>query len=78
MGDEELGTQGESQPVGYAPQYGYGAQWFDDMGSLTLAFPASPTTAYDVGSSSLSREEINMFSVALSKNLKAPYEQEGL
>lgn len=78
MGDEESGTQGEVQPIGYAPQYSYGAQWFDDMGSLSLAFPDSPSTAFDVGASGLSRAEINKFTVALSANMKSPYNEEGI
>lgn len=78
MGNEEPGTQGESQPIGYAPQYAYGAQWFDDMGSLSLAFPESPATAMDVGMAGLSRAEISKFASALSVNMGATYDEGGI
>ena len=71
MGDEERGSpaQGDGVEPGTVMQkYMYPGQWFDDLGALVAS--GSPGMAWDLGTSSLSRDEIN--------SLVGAYQQMGI
>lgn len=49
----------------YELDYNYGGQWFDDMGSLALAFQSAPSVGIDIARAGLSRAQAN----DMAKNL---------
>lgn len=59
----------------YELEYSYGGQWFDDMGSLALAFFDSPTVGVDIARSGVSRAQANDMAKNLLRSGMTPYEE---
>lgn len=59
------------------PDYQYGGQWFNDMGSLAFTFRDAPITGIDVARAGLTRAQANDLAANLSKSNAMPYEPEG-
>lgn len=55
--------------------YMYGGQWFDDMGSLALAFPDAPTVGVDLARSGVARAQVNDMAKNLIRSGISPYEE---
>jgi hypothetical protein len=45
--------------------YDYGGQWFDDMGSLAMAFSDSPAFGIDLARSGMQRDDTNSAATSL-------------
>jgi len=60
------------------PDYQYGGQWFDDMGSLAFSFKDAPITGIDIGRAGLTRDQANDLAAKLIQSGIAPYHQEGI
>lgn len=59
------------------PDYQYGGQWFDDMGSLAFSFPDAPITGIDLARAGLTRAQANDLAASLIKSGMDPYADEG-
>lgn len=60
MGDEERSSSAQGNGIDadvVMQKYTYPGQWFDDLGALVAS--TSPGVAWDLGTSSLSRDEVN-------------------
>lgn len=57
------------------PEYTYGGQWFDDMGSLALSFADSPRVGIDIARSGISRAQANEMAANLMRSGITPYEE---
>lgn len=60
-----------------APDYTYGGQWFNDMGSLAFTFRDAPITGIDIARAGLTRDQANDLASGLSKANLDPYADEG-
>lgn len=60
------------------PDFHYGGQWFDDMGSLAFSFPEAPITGVDIGRAGLTRDQANDMAANLIRSGILPYQQEGM
>lgn len=60
------------------PDYKYGGQWFDDLGSLAFSFKDAPIAGIDIGRSGLTRDQANDLAAKLIKSGITPYDQEGI
>ncbi len=56
--------------------YNYGGQWFDDMGSLVLAFSDAPTAGVDIARAGLTRAQANDMAKNLIRTGITPYDEE--
>lgn len=54
-------------------EYTYGGQWFDDMGSLALAFKDSPTVGVELANNPLDRLQTNQLAKNLMGSGISPY-----
>lgn len=59
-------------------EYQYGGQWFDDMGSLALAFGDAPSVGIDIARSGVSREQANGMAKSLLQSGITPYDDYGI
>ncbi len=73
MGHAQHREEGEGSPV-TEPEYRYGGQWFDDMGSLALSFADSPRVGIDIARSGISRAQANDMAAQLMAAGLTPYE----
>jgi len=60
------------------PDYQYGGQWFDDMGSLAFSFRDAPITGIDIGRAGLTRDQANDLATQLLNSGINPYQPEGI
>lgn len=74
MGHAQHRQEGEGSPV-TEPEYTYGGQWFDDMGSLALSFTGSPRVGIDIARSGISRAQANEMATKLMSSGITPYEE---
>jgi hypothetical protein len=63
--------------VANEPDYTYGGQWFDDMGSLVFSFRNAPMTGVDIARAGLTRDQANDMAASLLRAGLDPYEDEG-
>ncbi len=58
MGNEESGQATEGQHVGYALQWAYPGQWFDEMGSMAMVMGKDSALGLDIsGRADLKRKD---------------------
>lgn len=74
MGDEERSKEGQGTPVSEDLDYQYGGQWFDDMGSLALAFHDAPIMGVSLARSGVSRAQANDLAKNLIRSEIQPYD----
>lgn len=60
------------------PDYTYGGQWFDDMGSLAFSFKDAPITGVDIARAGLTRAQANDLATQLLNARINPYQMEGI
>jgi hypothetical protein len=60
------------------PEYKYGGQWFDDMGSLALAFGDAPVMGVSLARSGVSRDQANSMAKNLLNSGITPYDDDSL
>lgn len=60
------------------PDFKYGGQWFDDMGSLAFSFKNAPMTGIDLARAGLTRDQASDLASKLISSGINPYEQEGI
>lgn len=59
------------------PDFQYGGQWFNDMGSLAFSFKQAPVAGIDVARSGLTRAQANDLAKNLIGSNATPYANEG-
>lgn len=75
MGDAQRRSQGEGDAVNEL-EYTYGGQWFDDMGSLALAFGDAPIMGVSLARSGVSRDQANDMAKNLITSGITPYDDD--
>lgn len=60
------------------PDFKYGGQWFDDMGSLALYFQESPSTGIDIARAGLTRDQANDMATQLKNSGISAYDDQGM
>lgn len=63
MGYAQHGPEGEGDDM--IVHYDYAGQWFDDAGSLAMAFSDAPVLGFDLARSHMQRDDTNSVATTL-------------